>query len=212
MIRVMSEPRDDRPRDPQSGPIEISRELTGDQELGDQQAFVREGEVAEDVPTTDTELYQARPPEAEPEHIETLTEMELRSGETDDPDLAAEEGLTYVPPVDPPVVPSDDPQGAEVAAGFGATGIDEPIDVYHPSATLADEDEMAARVRDALRADAATSSYADSVAIGTRGRTVALRGMVDDVEDTDNMVEVVSRVAGIDNVIDELEVRALEER
>ena len=117
--------------------------------------------------------------------------------------------MTYVPPSDPPVVPSDDPQGGEVAAGFGATASEEPYDADHPAETVGEEDEMAARVREALRADSTTSRYADSLAIGTRGGTVAVRGVVDDLDDTDNVVEVVNRVSGVAEVIEELEVRGL---
>ena len=36
--------------------------------------------------------------------------------------------------------------------------------------------------------------------------------IVDDVEDSDSVIEVASRVAGVDEVIDELDVRAIEER
>jgi hypothetical protein len=40
-------------------------------------------------------------------------------GQTYEPLRAVEEGLSYTPPRDPPVIPSeDDPQGIEVAAGF----------------------------------------------------------------------------------------------
>ena len=143
------------------------------------------------------------------ENLEALTARELRAGETANPDVAAEEGMTYVPPTDPPVVPSDDPQGAQVAAGFRSTSAEEPYDAEHSGAALPNEDEMSARVREALRADSATSRYADSLAIGTRGRTVAVRGVVEDLDDTDNVVEVVSRVSGVAEVIEELEVRGL---
>lgn len=144
------------------------------------------------------------------ERLSELDQNDLSSGETNDPGQAAEEGLTYMPPTDPPVVPDmDDPQGVRVAAGFGATATDEPFDADHHSETLSSDDEMATRVREALRADAATSGYAESLAIGTRGTTVAVRGVVDDIDDTDNVVEVVSRVSGVAEVIDELEVRGV---
>ena len=49
-----------------------------------------------------------------------LNELELRSGETADAEVAAEEGLAWVPPIDPPVVADEsDPEGVRVAAGFG---------------------------------------------------------------------------------------------
>lgn len=134
----------------------------------------------------------------------------MREGETDDPLVAAEEGLAYVPPIDPPVVPSDDEEGLEVAAGFGTDAFEEPFDQDHHGALLSDDDEMATRIREALRADASTSRYADQIAIGTRGGLVALRGVVDDIEDTDAVAAVVESVSGVVEVRDELEVRALE--
>src|SRR5919199_713079 len=39
------------------------------------------------------------------EQLDMLTEQELRAGETDDVMEAIQEGLTYVPPIDPPVTP-----------------------------------------------------------------------------------------------------------
>lgn len=127
--------------------------------------------------TTDTELSE----------LDSAQAGGLREGETGNPDIAAEEGLTWVPPVDPPDVP--DSEGLE---------------------DIADDDEMSARVRQALRADAATSRYAGELAIAALDGVVAIRGVVDDIEDTDNVLEVAGRVTGVAEVIDELDVRALE--
>jgi hypothetical protein len=182
-----------------------------DQQNEDQAAFRREDEIDTQDEVTDTELYQGEADSSAEGALESLTETDLRAGETADPNVAAEEGMTWVPPIDPPVVPSDDAEGLRVAAGFGDSAIAEPFDHDHPSAAIADEDELSARVREALRADATTSQYADSLAIATRDRTVALRGVVDDIVDSDNVVAVASRVGGIDEVVDELEIRALEE-
>lgn len=185
----------------------------------DQVAYRRSDEVDRLGELTDTEIYQGEleagvnddlPSEPEAQNLELLTERELRAGETSDPNVAAEEGEVYVPPTDPPVVPDpDDPQGAQVAAGFGATAIDEAYDADHHSQAVSNDDEMATRVREALRADASTSAYAESIAIGTRGSTIAVRGVVDDVDDTDNVVAVIRRVTGVDEVVDELEVRGI---
>jgi len=181
----------------------------------DQTAWLETDEVDDEAPDlTPTEIYlgELQANTRSTGGVESLTQDELREGETANPSVAAEEGLTWVPPIDPPTVPSpDDPQGVEIAAGFGASAISEPYDNQHPTSALADEDELSARVREALRADSATSAYADSLAIAASGRTVALRGLVDEVDDSDNVVEVASRVSGIDEVIDELDVRALEE-
>ncbi len=199
---------------------DLGRQMTGDQAAGDQAAYFREGEIDTlGDGLTDTEAYEGEleagvkddlSGEPAADHLELLIERELRAGETANPDVAAEEGLTWIPPIDPPVVPDlDDPQGIRVAAGFGTTADDEPYDADHHSESITNDDEMATRVREALRADAATSQYAETLAIGTRGSTIAVRGVVDDLDDTDNVVEVIGRVTGVAEVREELEVRGV---
>lgn len=195
------------------------RSATGDQPLGDQEAFRRQDEVDDLGELTDTEIYEGEleagvhddlPTEPVAQNVEDLTALELRRGETGDPNVAAEEGMPWVPPMDPPVVPDlDDPQGAQVASGFGTSALDEPYDEDHQSEALSDDDELAARVREALVADSATSRFAETIVIGTRGGLVVLRGRVDDVDDTDEVVAVVERVTGVREVREELEVEAL---
>ncbi len=145
---------------------------------------------------------------ATPENLELLTELELRDGETDDPMEAAEEGYTYIPPIDPPTVPGG-PENAEIASGFGVSALDEPYDADHHSSFLESDDEISARVRSALRADSATSPYANQIAIEARSGTVILRGRVDDLTDSDNLLAVAEYVEGVEEVVDELEVRGI---
>ncbi|HSH78040.1 MAG TPA: hypothetical protein VLA19_05850, partial [Herpetosiphonaceae bacterium] len=53
------------------------------------------------------------------ERFDLLVEQELRAGETDDFMEAVEEGLTYVAPIDPPIVPDAGTyESVSVAAGF----------------------------------------------------------------------------------------------
>jgi hypothetical protein len=207
---------DDTPLNPPDvDTSELGAELAGSQQEGDQVFYRRQGEVEDsEREFNDTAEYEGEP-EIDPAgadavRIEDLAEIELREGETANPDVAAEEGLTWVPPIDPPVVPDlDDPQGAKVAAGFGTTAEDEPLDSSHRSADLTSEDDFTARIREALEADAATTAYADSLVIGTRGGTIVVRGLVDDIDDTDNIVDVITRVPGVDEVVEELEVRGV---
>ena len=162
-------------------------------------AYLTEDEVDKLGEITDT-----KPKE---DNIEMLNERELREGETADPNVAAEEGLAWVPPIDPPVVPdAEDPEGIRVAAGFGTDAFDEPYDASHRDGLLSVEDELEDRIREALRADSSTSRYADSLALGNRGGRVVVRGVVDDIDDTDNIAAVISNVAGVDDIVDELEV------
>ena len=109
-------------------------------------------------------------------------------------------------PVDPPVVPSSGLEGIRVAAGFGTSALDEPYDANHHQAVVPGEDEMTDRVREALFADSMTTRYAEQLQIETDGGTVWLRGTVDDIDDSDALAEVASRVTGVVEVIDETEL------
>ena len=141
--------------------------------------------------------------------LDAMTDSELRSGETTDPLVAIEEGQVWIPPSDPPTVPSDDPGGIDIAAGAGISAEDDPYDDSHGSGDLDAEGTMNARVREALRADAATSGIADRLEIAVVGSTAIIRGQVDGIEDTDAIVEVASRVDGIEDVREETEVAGL---
>jgi osmotically-inducible protein OsmY len=82
----------------------------------------------------------------------------------------------------------------------------EPYDDSHRADDLSAEPELAHRVREALRADAATTNLVDRLVVGTRASTVVVRGIVDGIEDTDAIMEVVDRVDGVDNVVDQTDI------
>lgn len=127
--------------------------------------------------------------------LDELTDEELREGETNDPIEATEEGEVWIPPTDPPVVPVEgDPDGIEVP---GFEELDEA------------EGSLNAEIREALRSDASTSGVADRLEIAVIGSTAVIRGVVDGIEDSDAIVDVASRVDGIDEVRDETEVAGL---
>jgi hypothetical protein len=183
-----------------------------------------EGTFDDDVvdtaaPISDTRVYQgdleARPPDvmqpdaSAAERLDFLEEDDLRVGETDDPNEAAEEGLAYVPPVDPPIVGSQPDGDPRVAAGFGTTAEDEPFDADHRAGSLSFEDEMTGRVREALLANAATSAFADALGIETADGIVRVTGRVSDIEDEEQVQQVVSEVDGVTDVDSRLEIDAL---
>ena len=174
--------------------IEEIQSLQGEEMPVDQDAVLEPDEIETRRTPTRTELDRGEPapdPKAEDGDTESLDGLaldDLREGETDDPDVAAEEGLAYVAPSDPPFrVDADDPEGIDVAG----------------AADDSSELDLTARIRDALEADAATNGYADRLLIGTRGSTAVVRGIVDDVDDSDTIVAVIETVDGIDEVIDE---------
>jgi len=198
------------------------RQLLGVEPRADQDAVVDEDDVEDpDEPTLSEQewgttpmpdrelLREAAGDDNDVLSLEGLTDAELRSGETTDPLVAIEEGEVWIAPSDPPVVPSDDPEGIAIAAGAGVSAEDDPYDDSHRSGDLDAEGSLNSRVREALRADASTSALADRLEIAIVGSTAIIRGPVDGIEDTDAIIEVASRVAGVADVRDETEIPGL---
>jgi hypothetical protein len=217
-----SRPTNDQdPLDPSDPEIaDVLRELSGEEPPEDQDAVVRLDEIAEPdegLTGTERELGYAEAG-VDPTggigqdvvSVETIIEREANSDETTDPYVASDEGVPWVPPVDPVVVPDErDPEGLRVAAGIGISALDEPYDADHHGELLPAEDEVTARVREALSADALTTAYADKLQIDTEGRVVTLRGTVADLDDLEAVLAVAAIADGITEVRDELEVETL---
>jgi hypothetical protein len=206
----------DTPLNPPEPPLEDKlRQLAGDRAPEDQGAPIDADDTDNLGTLTSTGVYEAELAAGvdaelpdEYENLELLTELELRDGETQDAMEAVEEGYTYVPPIDPATTPGST-QNAEVASGLGVSALDDPYDQDHHSSFLSGDDEVSARVREALRADSSTTQYADRVAIATSGGVVTLRGVVDDLVDSDNLLAVAEYVQGVDEVVDELRVKGI---
>ncbi len=170
-------------------------------------------DTAADVDPDVAQLLGLRPADADSmpdsEHLESLAATELRDGETDDPNEAAEEGLLWVPPIDPPRRVSD--EGPEVAAGFGTTAQDEPFDADHHSAGLPARDEIEERILEALRADATTAGLADHVEFDAEGGVVRIVGVVEDLEDEDAILSVIEVVPGVSIVDSRITIATVEQ-
>jgi hypothetical protein len=214
-----SDPSTNVPLNPPDPPLEQKlRELRGDRAPDQQAAYFDTSEVDNLGEISDTEIREGELEAGvnddlpgDDESLDMLTELELRAEETDDPLEAIEEGLTYVPPIDPPTVPTVSRQDgdARFASGYSVSSLDEPYDEDHHSSFFPDDDEMSARVREALLADSSTTQYADRIGISTRGSVVTLRGEVDDLVDSDNLLAVAAYVEGVTEVVDELRVRSI---
>jgi hypothetical protein len=185
----MSDPRsapDDRPNVGSEPHEDELLALEGEAPLEDQDAVVDPDEIEDEEEDLAANLdYEVGVPR----------DPSLRRGETDDVLVAIEEGETWVPPTDPPVVP--------------APGDPDQIEVPGSEDQDAGEGELNARIRQALRSDSATSALADRIEIAVIGSTAILRGEVDGPEDSDVLVEVAGGVDGIDDVIDETEYPGL---
>ncbi|HET9682046.1 MAG TPA: BON domain-containing protein [Candidatus Limnocylindrales bacterium] len=166
---------------------------------------------------TDTAVYEGeltsrQPGSDQPDQLqlESLAADEARAGETDNADEAAEEGLAWIPPTDPPTRPDPNGFGPEVAAGFGTTAEDEPFDADHHGELLYAADERTERVEEALRADARTSGFADRIDVDTEDGRVILDGRVDDLDDEDAAIAVAEEVSGVAEVVSRLSIGVLE--
>lgn len=194
-------------------PVDDVIEIQGDTVPVDQDGILDPDQLEHERSATRTELdagYTIPDREYAGGEESTLDDLDLddlREGETDDPGVAAQEGLTYVPPIDPPVVADPEARdGITPAAGIGLSAESEPYDEDHRGTDLDPGAEVNTRIREALRADSQTTVLADRLVVGTRGSVAVIRGVIDDVDDSDSIIEVVSRVNGISDVVDETEL------
>lgn len=105
-----------------------------------------------------------------------------------------------------PIFPSTDPAlshaGKSIVGGFAGTSMDE-IGVAHSSLDRRPGDEaLADAIRRELREDALTTHL--EISVDVKSGVAFLRGHVDDLEDTDNVAEVASRVPGVRQVVEQL--------
>jgi len=138
--RPSSDPSTNTPLNGPSPSIEEQlRQMAGYRSADDQGEFPAADEVDTLGQITETDIYEGQleagtaddlPGEPDSENLEMLTELELRDGETEDPMEAVEEGMTYIPPIDPPIVPGGY-DNAEIASGLGVDALDEPYDADH---------------------------------------------------------------------------------
>jgi hypothetical protein len=217
--RLEMEPKAERePSQDRADSNELLDQLDGRND--DQTAYIGTEDVESLEGVTMTDVYQGETDpnqelvEAGEEQFDLLVEQELRRGETDDAMEAVEEGLTYVPPIDPPTTTNlESREAVGVANGFAlsADEIDSPDELQRDDLDrfFDRDDDMTAMVRNALRSDSATTHLADRLSIATINGRVIVRGLVDDLDDSDNLVAVISELPGVQAVSDQTEVRGM---
>jgi hypothetical protein len=204
---------DDAPMNDSLSLEEGIQALQGEEMPDDQDAVLAPDEIEGAREYTRTELDQGDSLPAPAYAAEPVTSYDggaidgMREGETDDVGVAVQEGLTWVPPIDPPITPRPDTSdGVEVAAGLATSALDEPYNDSHRSSSLADGGELNERIHEALRADAATATIADRLVVAVVGDRAYVQGTVLTVDDSDTIVAVIERVEGIEAVIDQTEL------
>ena len=127
-------------------------------------------------------------------------------GSTSNPVLAQKQGLVYRPPTDPPVLPSDDPQGAEVAAGF-ATSMEavNPSVVDLPEHVEGNDLDLEQNIRTMLENNSETGNLT-GIRLAVRNGIVFLAGSVTTRADIAIVDEMVRDMEDIVDVRNQLEV------
>jgi hypothetical protein len=127
-------------------------------------------------------------------------------GSTTNPQQAQEQGLVYEPPSDPPVLPSDDPQGAEIAAGF-ASSMEEtnPDQVDLPPRVDNQDLDLEEDIETVLRTNSETG-HLNNVEATVENGIVRLRGTVLSQDDIATVQYLVSDLEGVTEVRSELQV------
>jgi hypothetical protein len=138
--------------------------------------------------------------------LQVETDSASLEPEEDEEELTDEDTyFPYFPPTDPVIARTE--RDFEILGGFAPTSMDEQTIAASIDGQVGDE-ALADAVRQVLREDAATTDL--SIVVHVRDGIVYLHGRVPDLVDSDDAVEVASRVPGVDEVIDLLTVAALE--
>ena len=122
---------------------------------------------------------------------------------------AQQQGLVYIPPDEPPILPSDDLQGIEIAAGFGKDVVfDDPRGEDTPDRLAGADWDLQARVEAVLRKSSLTNQMTD-IKVAVEDGIVYLSGEVETLDDIDVVCSVVQAIDGVEDVEEELIVTSL---
>ncbi|RIK39819.1 MAG: hypothetical protein DCC55_16925 [Chloroflexi bacterium] len=198
-----------------------------------QRAQRRPDEIESDAQLDSSELdndeyvaiYETAPVEVSLEELEESMEDRRRQREFDEDgpsdtqhsdgsayyaQKAQIQGLVYTPPDDPPVIPSDDLEGVEIAAGFSKALEEEadPRPETIPGRIANTDADLEDKVRYVLH-KSSESAQLDALDVRVEDGVVYLRGTVETLEDIDIVVNLVQDIDGVAYVEEDLDVATL---
>lgn len=136
--------------------------------------------------------------------VERLYDLEPEDDITTDPLKATEDGYPYTPPTDPPIVPSEDLEGAEVAAGFASSMEgSHPDEEILPLRVETGDLELEQHVYTVLRNNSETQNLTD-IKVSVCHGVVFVRGTVqsdNDIAIVDDIVNDLDGVVGVRNYL-----------
>ena len=130
-------------------------------------------------------------------------------GHTLNPHVAQDQGLVYTPPTDPPVLPGDAPQGAEVAAGFAMSMEETDPDVEMLPRWVDNNDlDLRDDIYIALRNNSETG-HLTNVKVQVEDGVVNLIGTVTSEDDIGMVQDIVQELDGVRGVKNNLQVEGI---
>jgi hypothetical protein len=128
-------------------------------------------------------------------------------GESDDPLVATEEGVPYVPPTERVLSEERWDEGGVDVAGSAATDeeeLEQEADSDAERARGPRDEALLAEALAALRRSDLTAG--DRVQIDAAGSTIWVRGRVESIEIAEEIVALLGDLPGVTEVVDELDV------
>ncbi len=132
------------------------------------------------------------------------------SGETDDPTVAAEEGMPYLPPSDRVLSDSRYAGSGPDLAGTAPTQageLEREDDIQPDRAGLPTDDELRADVVERLRASGIAAG--ERLQVATVGSSVTLLGEVESIDVLEELLGIVGDVPGVEEVNDEVRITGI---
>ncbi len=190
-------------------PLENPDDLTTGQRVDFDDEDFEEGDAGEEISLEELEDdLVAREQEAEFDE-DGPVDTQHGDGTAYYPLKAQQQGLVYVPPDDPPVLPSDDLQGIQIAAGFAKdVELDDPRGEVPPDEVAGGDWDLQARITDMLRKSSLTN-YLPDIRVRVRDGVVYLAGRVETLDDIDVVCSLIQDIDGVQDVEEELEVASL---
>jgi hypothetical protein len=120
-----------------------------------------------------------------------------------------QQGLVYDPPDDPPILPSDDPQGIEIATGFAKESqLEDPRSEYVPERLAGGDWDLQGRIKSVLHKSSLTNQMT-GIQVQVQDGIAYLSGKVETLDDIDVVCSVVQQIEGVVDVEEELIVTSL---
>jgi hypothetical protein len=171
----------------------------------------QEKKETHDLFITENKRERAEAEDASPEQDlanDEVYKSQYSDGHTFNPRRAQVEGLTYTPPTDPPILPGDTRQNAEIAAGYSTSLEEGELAAERLPDRVQNDLELRDRVYQALRQNSETG-HLTNVKVQVNKGAVNLLGSVFSEDDRGIVHEIVAGITGVTAIKNNLQTEEL---